>query len=178
MSTATSETTTEDTDVTVEQTSLKEAIKNEADHDHRPCPHKCYGSLSVVDASHVSTSTEASPREASEVEDDVVLCQTCRHTPDGEYVPPKYEDDDDGSPDDTQCSQYIFFHPNMERRFLESQHQNPWGRWGENTDPRESYYDFSKKPRMFGGNWRVYSANNDVRPDGITEEYTFDLSTL
>jgi hypothetical protein len=158
MSTSTSETTTEDTDVTVEQTSLKEAIKNEADHDHRPCPHKCYGSLTV--------------------EDDVVLCQTCRHTPDGEYVPPKYEDDDGGSPDDTQCSQYIFFHTNMERRFLESQHQNPWGRWGENTDPRESYYDFSKKPRMFGGNWRVYSANNDVRPDGITEEYTFDLSTL
>jgi hypothetical protein len=161
MSTSTSETTTEDTDVTVEQTSLKEAIKNEADHDHRPCPHKCYGSLSV--------------------EDDVVLCQTCRHTPDGEYVPPKYEDDDGGSPDDTQCSQYIFFHPNIESRGTRSSASNPHpSRVEEWVPPTEDllYYDISKKPRMFGGWQRVYSANDEVRPDGITEEYTFDLSTL
>jgi hypothetical protein len=46
------------------------------------------------------------------------------------------------------------------------------------VDDAEKYYNISKKPRLFGGNWRVYSKDEQTRPDGVTEEYTFDLTTL
>jgi hypothetical protein len=70
-------------------TELAEAMRSDEPQDSRECPHECHGSLSVKD-------------------DDTVLCESCRCTPDGVYLPPDTERGD-GTPVKSACSQYTFF---------------------------------------------------------------------
>lgn len=142
-------------------TGLAAAMTNDTPSDYRSCPHKCYGTLRI--------------------EDGKAVCPVCRHTPDGEHIPTSMKQQNTTDNHDEHCFQSTWFYPITEDRGTHSSVPNPWGRWGENgtpDDPDESYYDISKKPRMFGGNWRVYSKDEETRPDGVTEDYTFDLTTL
>lgn len=75
------------------RTKLARAIEDiDTKFDSRDCPHECHGTLSTDD-------------------DGRVLCETCRCTPDGVYLPP--ENDEDGGavsePSKSDCSQYLFF---------------------------------------------------------------------
>jgi len=71
--------TTDSTDDSETTDTLLKGLKNDEDQDTRDCPHNCHGSLTVVE------------REAEEM----VLCQSCRCTPDGVY----YDPDDSTTPE-------------------------------------------------------------------------------
>ena len=108
-------------------TSLADALRTDEPEDTRDCPHEsCEGSLSVTD-------------------DDRVLCQTCRCTPEGVFLPP-----------------------------------DPKGQQGENGVPQAWNHDEypNGAARLAGGYDDVYDEDEDERPRGVGDEYTFDLSTL
>ena len=79
------------------------------------------------------------------------LCSTCFCTPDGTFYPPPMRVDrvDPHAP-------------------LRS-----WVR-GEDRDE----YEQTGRTRLAGGYEDVYNANEENRPDGVSTDYTFDLSTL
>ena len=141
-------------------TGLAHAIEHiDRDVDSRDCRHdSCHGSLHVTDG--------------------VVICGHCRCTPDGVYIPP----DDTGAASNlskSRCSQYTFVHPRG--RHVSGAEPHPSRRTNGNN--RDSYGHTSgecslTRVRMPGGFERVYDEDDDHRPDGVTDEYTFDLSTL
>lgn len=73
MSTVQTQSTTDDTSDTDESTLLK-GLKNDEKQDTRKCPHEhCHGNLSVIEHNN----------------SEMVICQSCRCTPDGTYYEPK-----------------------------------------------------------------------------------------
>lgn len=119
-------------------TPLAHQIKNvDTDRETRDCPHNCHGTLSLTPA-------------------DNVICESCRCTPDGVYLPPKIQSRSNGS-----------------RR------HKGWGKRGENTLPQSrDRYDNSNNVILVGGYEKVYNEEDDIRPRTVDEEYTWDLSTL
>lgn len=137
-----SQTVTATTNDSAELTGLAYAISEiDTKYDSRDCPHDCHGSLSVDDEGRV-------------------LCETCRCTPDGVYLPPE---DDSSTNKDTNdggeglngsksyCSQYKFF----ETRAMPSSTFNPHtSRWDnalaeynehENTLTRDQYRNSGRR---------------------------------
>jgi len=110
--------------------------------DSRDCPHDCGGTLTV--------------------EDDTVICSTCRCTPDGVYIDP---------PERTWVKQsrgWLFSRPNPKGERLET--------WP--PDERERYRG-SNETRMVGAySTSLFDADDDERPDSVTDEYTFELPLL
>lgn len=106
------------------------------------------------------------------VEDDRVVCSVCRTTPDGIYVPPKSHDKD--------REVYYDIDSNGQTDYrtwsYPSSYSYPYPSEGENHHLQR--YDNSNRVRLPGGCEAVYDENDDRRPNGVTEEYTFDLTTL
>lgn len=129
-------------------TSLAEGLQTDEPGDTRSCPHECHGSLSVTDS-------------------DIVICESCRCTPDGTYLPP-----DDGETDNIEGRGTVFYpsYPHPSRR------SEPFQTWGH--DEYREHDDGHEYVRLAGGYERVYDEDEDNRPDGVDDEYTFDLSTL
>jgi hypothetical protein len=130
-------------EATVELTTLADCIEHvDGPVDTRDCPHDCHGNLSLTD-------------------DEEVICETCRCTPDGEYISPEER---------TWVSQprgWLFSRPNPKGERLQN---HP-------PDERERYRG-SNLVRLYGGRTCLYDADDEERPDGVTEEYTFDLPLL
>jgi len=124
---------------------LARGLKNDEDKDRRSCPHDgCHGTLELTDS-------------------DRVVCNGCRCTPDGVYLP---------LPPSKHYVTYV------------SSRRDPKGLWGESTDPDgwtrtvhvdHDEYDVSQNIRLAGGYEIVYDADDQRRPDGVSEEYTFNL---
>ena len=158
MTTTVSDSQIEDSsDQSDELSPLAAGMQTDRDTDRRSCPHEdCHGHLELTD--------EDPPR---------VCCVSCRCTPSGTYLPPDDsidEDSDDPAVLQTgsvgQCVQFTFFYPNggpTDTTF----------RW---FSDRESYESGTTK--MAGGFEAVYDEDEDNRPYGVGDEYTFDLSTL
>jgi hypothetical protein len=104
-----------------------------------------------------------------------VCCETCRCTPDGEYLNPDRRDLDESGDSRVvqtgsqgQCVQFHFFY----QQSIVDESEGPAG-WFRDRDTYES-----GQPRMAGGYERVYDEDAEARPHGVGEAYTFDLSTL
>ncbi len=121
-------------------TPLAKGLKNDRPEDSRSCPHECHGSLSLLD-------------------DNRVICETCRCTPDGIYIPL----------DEPKTSV-------IEGRCLQSSWFNPYPSRSQNGSPER--YDGSNRVRLPGGFEEVYDEDPEGRPRGVGDEYTWDLSTL
>lgn len=138
-------------------TGLAHAIVNvDEPRDSRDCPHECHGELTVD-------------------EEDRVLCETCRCTPDGVYLPPETHESTASG-----CGlQATFFDP-YHGIGPASSDADPKGLRPEVRSKRDSYYDCypSGAARLAGGYEAVYDEDDEGRPDGVPEDYTFDLSTL
>lgn len=134
-----SQATTPSNDSDNKLTPLAHQIKNvDTDRETRDCPHNCHGSLSLTPAENV-------------------ICESCRCTPDGVYLPPKIQG----------------------ANGTRSSGRKGWGKGVEITlaDDRDRY-DNSDKIILAGGHEVVYNEENDVRPRTVGESYTWDLSTL
>lgn len=96
-------------------------------------------------------------------DDDRVYCSSCRCTPAGVFL--GFNHDEHGSSNGTTGF------PSY----------NPKGQQGEDRVV-ESWdhdeYDYSNRVRLAGGYEPVYDVDEDNRPRGVGDEYTFDLSTL
>jgi len=146
-------------------TTLAEGMRTDRETDRRGCPQpSCHGVLSLIEAE------DGSER---------VCCETCRCTPDGEYLNPERRDLDEGADDSGdkrvvqtgnqgQCVQFHFFY----RQSIVEESEGPAG-WFRDRDTYES-----GERRMAGGYERVYDEDDDARPHGVGDAYTFDLSTL
>lgn len=132
-----------DTDSTI--TSLAHAIKEiDEDRDNRDCPHEgCHGSLSVTD-------------------NDLVICHSCRCTPDGIYYPPQRHDDYESNP------------PHFGTIHNRKDPPQPPHLTSKNGDDREEYIH-SKQIILPGGFTAVYDADEDA---GDGEEYEFSLGLI
>jgi len=119
-------------------TPLVQGLKNDRPEDSRSCPHECHGSLSLTD-------------------EDIPICQSCRCTPDGVYLPT--------SMDTTANKAWR----------SGSRGENPYPSRGEDAPPR---YDNSDLVVLPGGHEEVYDEDDENRPNGVIDEYTWDLSTL
>lgn len=107
---------------------LADAIKHiDKDQDTRDCPHECHGVLTVTD-------------------DNVVLCQSCRCTPDGVYYPPEQNDSSTNS------------------GRVKSNH-NPWGQRREHGNVDR--YRHSNKVRLAGGYTEAYPQELTTRDDSL-----------
>lgn len=128
------------------RTPLVEGLKRDRPEDSRDCPHECHGSLTLT-------------------ENERVICQSCRCTPDGVFSEPS-----ESTPD--------------QPRGLVSSARNPYPSHTENGDAEREWYSHSfrecslTRVRMPGGFENVYDENDENRPDGVDDEYTWDLSTL
>jgi len=127
-------TTTDSTDDSEQANTLLKGLKNDEDQDTRDCPHNCHGSLSVEE--HDS--------------EEIVLCQSCRCTPDGVY----YDPDDSTTPE----VGFQAFAPNRDNwdRGLE------WRQSGE----RERYRN-SDNVMMVGAFERAYPEERTSREDSL-----------
>lgn len=152
-------------------TSLADAIKADTDEDKRACRQpSCHGSLTV--------------------EDGRVVCSLCRCTPDGVYLPLD-GDGSEGTVGNAGSAQ------RASDNGYETADEITRSAWRDNVlsgaDPKGPQveitatdgwqdggdtYPRSQVMRLAGGYERVYDADDDRRPDGVTDEYTFDLSTL
>ncbi len=130
-------------------TTLAAGLKNDEPQDSRGCPHDCHGNLTLT-------------------EKDRVVCDGCRCTPDGVYIPL----DDAHKYDGVGFSAY-----------------KPLGSDPENTDPNgwkhclapeyvnHDDYDNSQNVRLAGGYEAVYDQDDERRPNGVSDEYTFNLAS-
>jgi hypothetical protein len=135
-------------DSTDTTTSLAHAIEHiDTATDDRDCPHGCHGTLSVDD-------------------DDRVICETCRCTPAGVYIPPS----EDSSRTDSRCSQFQWFYPR--------------GQTGDNGDAESFDHDKYNGPdnsttltrvRMAGGYQHVYDETHSA---GAGDAYEWDISSF
>lgn len=126
---------------TAQLTKLAHAIEHiDRDRDSRDCPHDCHGSLDVDD-------------------DGRVICESCRCTPDGVYIPPK-ETRSSGS--------------------------NPKGSWGENTLPDGGYYHctffepiwpIGKHPWADSDRERYRNSNEVVLAGGFEEAWPHEKTS-
>jgi len=123
---------------------LARGLKNDEDKDRRSCPHDgCHGTLELTDS-------------------DRVVCNGCRCTPDGVYLPLP------------PSKHYVTPH-SQQYEPIQLRTKDVWER---SLNVEHGYYINSKKPRMAGGYEEVYNKNSEIRPDTVTNEYTFDLTTL
>jgi hypothetical protein len=131
-------------------TSLAAGLKNDEPRDTRGCPHDCHGTLKLT-------------------EQDRVVCDGCRCTPEGVYIPL----DDAEQYDGVGFSAY-----------------KPLGSDPENTDPNawkhcnapeyvdhDTYDNYPYNTRLAGGYEAVYDQDDQRRPNGVDESYTWDLSS-
>jgi len=115
-------------------TPLAERLRADRPEDSRDCHREdCEGTLSLV--------------EHSEWGVELVLCQLCRTTPSGQYIPPI-------EPSSSSCD----------------------GREGWGKCPTD-HYPHSGNLRLAGGFEEPYDEDDDRRPSGVTSDYTFDLTT-
>jgi len=129
------------TDGGTTHTELAEAMRSDEPQDSRDCPHECHDSLSVKD-------------------DDTVLCESCRCTPDGVYLPPSREDDaDDGNPVKSACSQYIFHV--CDGGSFPTFYPHPWAK-----EDRERYRH-SHRVRLVGGFTEAWPHERTSREDSL-----------
>ena len=136
-----SDPTTTTTDETT-TTDLAYAITEiDTELDSRDCPHECHGELSVSD-------------------DGRVLCQSCRCTPSGVYIPPSEGDSVDTIESAPSSLSTHFFYP-----------KGP----PVPTRVERDRYSHSKKVILLGGFEAVYDETHSA---GEGDSYTFDLSTL
>lgn len=91
--------------------------------------------------------------------DEAVVCSACHCTRDGTYVPPKVSEHRTSF----SGSQTHLIGPTDRSVDVEG-------------NDREKYSNGTV--RLYGGFEAVYDEDGAVRPDGVTAEYTFDLSTL
>jgi len=142
--------TDETPDVRSQYESVAHGLEIDRDRDSRNCRQPdCHGSLAI--------------------RDEWVVCTSCFCTPDGIFVPPE-EDDSDADALGLH-SQFTWFHPRGQGR---SNGENPHPSDGENGVPR---YRNSKNVRLVGGIEEVYNEDESIRPAGVDDEYTFDLTT-
>jgi len=131
-------------------TSLAAGLKNDEPRDTRGCPHDCHGTLKLTD-------------------NDRVVCDGCRCTPDGVYIPLDDAEQYDGTPSLTY---------------------NPKGLWGGNPpsdawslcpdtgyELHDTYDNYPYNTRLAGGYEKVYDQDEERRPNGVDETYTWDLSS-
>mgnify|MGYP007038804118 CR=1 FL=1 len=129
---------------------LAEGIKNDREEDTRGCPHEgCHGHLTLTE------------------DENRVVCSGCRCTPDGVYLP---------LPESKHAITYV------------ASRRNPEGLWGGNT-VRDGWelvfrrghdtYDnrYQDVPRLAGGYEAVYDQDERGRPHGVSDAYTWDLSS-
>jgi len=136
-------------------------MRTDRETDQRSCPQpSCHGTLALLDEEHVHD----------------ICCSTCRCTPDGTYVAPDRRDVDDSDQkrvvqtnSQGQCVQFHFFYGES----IIKGSDGP-ANWFSHRDT----YDNSERTRMSGGYERVYDEDEDARPFGVDDSYTFDLSTL
>jgi len=142
--------TDNDTGVHEKYESVAHGLEIDTDRDSRNCRQPdCHGSLAI--------------------RDEWVICTSCRCTPDGIFVPP--DEESENTIEDGQCSQFTWFHPLGQGRL---NGENPHPADGENGVPR---YRNSKNVRLIGGVEEVYNEDESIRPAGVDDEYTFDLTT-
>lgn len=113
-------------------TPLAERIKADGPEDHRSCPHNCPGNLSLLN-------------------DDRVICQTCRTTPEGVYIPPKGET----GVNEGRCAQFSWFCPSVEGN------GHPW------ADDEREHYRHSGKVVLAGGFEEAYPHDMTSREGSI-----------
>jgi len=93
------------------------------------------------------------------------ICQQCRCTPAGVYLPPPQKEWL------IDAKEYLY-----DARGQWSSASDPKGKRVQTTRPER--YDNSNLVVLVGGREELYNADDDIRPNGVTDEYTFDLSTL
>ena len=145
MSQAHTDPAVDSTDTTI---SLAHAITHiDTDTDDRNCPHECHGTLSVTD-------------------DDRVICETCRCTPAGVYIPPPERSS------------------RTKPRYVQSGWFDPRGVRGDNGVAQSFNHDEYNGPdtsttltrvRMAGGYQRVYDETHSA---GAGDSYEWDISSL
>jgi hypothetical protein len=94
------------------------------------------------------------PGSLTVTDDDTVYCEECRTTPDGVYLPPP-----------------------KHGKTIGFSGREGWGKDRQNHLPDGDKYPHSGNVRMAGGFEPVYDEEDERRPDGVTNEYTFDLTT-
>ena len=130
-------------------TSLADALRTDEPEDTRDCPHEsCEGSLSLTD-------------------DDRVLCQTCRCTPDGVFLPPEdwdnEDNEDEGSVPGTVSAytQATFFREQLPVDPSWTGEPHPWR--GRERDR----YRHSGKVRLLGGFTEAWPHEQTTRDGSI-----------
>lgn len=132
-------------------------LKHDTIIDHRHCPHEnCHGYLHIAEKEINDTATE------------IVLCGSCRCTPDGEYVP-----SDAVTPDE-----YTTYHGYQYASTGMWSPQTDADGWQLCFDEPHDTYDTTNRVRLAGGYEAVYDSDSSRRPHGVDTEYTFDVSTL
>lgn len=135
------------TDSSTERTPLAHALQAiDTKYDSRDCPHNCSGTLSVDD-------------------NDRVLCESCRCTPDGVYLPPT----DESATMEGRFSQFVWFYPKGQRP-----EDGVVEQWEHDRYPGSDRQCQLPRVRMAGGYEAVY---DETLPAGEGDEYEYDLST-
>lgn len=111
------------------RTKLAQAIEDiDTKYNSRDCPHECHGTLTTDDDSRV-------------------LCESCRCTPDGVYLPPE-SDTDNSTTSKSDCSQYLFFQDGETR----SSAFNPKGSEWDNHLAEQDYHGDLDRARYRNSN--------------------------
>jgi len=132
-------------------------LKHDTIIDHRYCPHEnCHGQLHITEQTINDRQTE------------IVLCGSCRCTPDGEYIPC-----DIVTPDE-----YTTYHGYQYADNGLWSPQTDADGWQLCCDGSHERYDSTNTVRLAGGYEVVYDRDPSRRPHGVDSEYTFDVSTL
>lgn len=135
-----------------DESTLLQGLKNDEKQDTRKCPHThCHGNLSVVEQDN----------------GEIVLCQSCRCTPDGVYYEPE-ERSTPSTSHDGQCSQYLFFKGEEPDVTAFDPRGNEWdnGLQFRNSGEREEYRN-SGNVKMVGGFEDPWSQEHTTREDSI-----------
>jgi len=150
MSTATEEDTVE----TENESSLLSGIKTDEPQDTRSCPHEhCHGSLSV---------------ENEDSNNERVICQSCRCTPDGVYFEPDVRGTNPRGNESETGLQAPFFEPNGPVRPTFNPNNSEWDSHLEfrNYGEREQYR-VSGNVKMVGGFESAWPQEKTSRDDSL-----------
>jgi len=129
-----------------------QGLKNDRDEDTRKCPHNCHGHLEVVEQAN----------------DEMVLCQSCRCTPDGVYYPLDDDDETPGVDSGSMGFQAPFFYPNGPSRPVFNPRHSEWDSQLEfrNYGEREEYR-VSENIKMVGGFEEAWPDEKVSREDSL-----------
>jgi len=147
-------------------TPLARGLKNDRDEDVRKCPHECHGELQLT-------------------EENMVVCGTCRCTPDGVYLPLDDVEDYNTThsrshdPKGLTNEDYTL---RVRNGCVIRIPDGPQGKitdrdgWERDYDRSHWSYDNSGRTQLAGGYEEVYDSDDDRRPWGVDEQYTFNLN--